>query len=344
MATAPALTFPALLKAIEKGDLAPVYLLHGAEGQFIDELVKKFEEVVPPADRSFALHILYAPQVEPGAVMDLCYSVPMMCERQVVILKEAQAVPAATLNKLHRYCENPSPQTVLVISCRGEQARGKELMAAVRKNGVIFESKKINISNADKYVSTRLAEKGLSVEPKALAMIVDYIGADLSHLYNEIDKLAEILPKGARVTPEVVEQNVGVSREFNSYELIDALAEKNAARCYRIINYFRSNPKAVPMVMLTAALYTFFANLLTIYFMPDKSDRAVMEALKFKWPMQLRPYSAARQRYNAFQVIEVIWSLRRFDAQIKGALRQNEHDLLRELVFHILNAPGNLGV
>ncbi|MDE6431461.1 MAG: DNA polymerase III subunit delta, partial [Duncaniella sp.] len=182
--------------------LAPVYLLHGEEGYYIDELVKDFEALVPEEERDFNLYVLYAPETGMDDVMEVCHRYPMMAERQVVIVKEAQAIRADQLNKLHSYIERPNPTTVLVIAVRGAQAKGKELLAAVKKNGVTFESKRLSEKNLVPAISDLIKEKGLNVDPKALSMLRDYIGADLARLYNEIGKIALILGQGAMVTPE----------------------------------------------------------------------------------------------------------------------------------------------
>lgn len=342
MATA-AVTFDGLKKQIASGKLAPVYLLHGAESYYIDELVKEFEKVVPEADKEFNQYVLYAPQVEPGAVMYLCSRYPMMAERQVVILKECQAVRADQVNRLFRYVEHPSPTTVFVIVFRGDTAKGKDLMAVAKKHAVIFESKKPADYQLVPLISKCISEAGLVPDQKALEMLRDFIGTDLSRLYNEVGKLKTILAPGAKVTPEVVEQYIGVSKEFNNFELIDAISVRDAAKAFRIADYFAANPKANPLVMTTAALYGFFSDLMVAFYAKDKSDAGLMKDLNLKFDKQLRKFRAGMRSYNAFQVIEIISALRRFDAQSKGmGSRQNEHALFHDLIFHILSAPGNI--
>ncbi|MDE6188628.1 MAG: DNA polymerase III subunit delta, partial [Duncaniella sp.] len=256
--------------------LAPVYLLHGEEGYYIDELVKDFEALVPEEERDFNLYVLYAPESGVETVMDVCHRYPMMAQRQVVIVKEAQAVRADQLNKLHSYVERPNETTVLVISCRGAQAKGKELLAAVKKNGVIFESKRLSERNVVPVINDLIKEKGLNVDPKALAMLRDYIGADLSRLYNEIGKLALILGPGAMVTPEAIERNIGVSKDYNNFELVDAIVSRNPAKAFAIVEYFRNNPKNNPTVMTVSSLFNQFSNLLIYHYTRDKSQSGYM--------------------------------------------------------------------
>ncbi|MCM1076007.1 MAG: DNA polymerase III subunit delta [Bacteroides sp.] len=327
-----------------KASLAPVYLLHGEEGYYIDELVKDFEALVPEEERDFNLYTLYAPESGVETVMDVCHRYPMMAERQVVIVKEAQAVRADQLNKLHSYVERPNPTTVLVISCRGAQAKGKDLLAALKKNGVVFESKRLTERNVGPVIHDLIKEKGLNVDPKALAMLRDYIGADLSRLYNEIGKLALILGPGAMVTPEAIERNIGISKDYNNFELMDAIVTRNARKAFTIIGYFRDNPKNNPTVMIVSALFNQFSNLLIYHYTRDKSQAGYMDALGLRSAWGLKSYEIASRNYNVRQTIEIISALREFDAKSKGiGSRQNEYDLLKDLIFHILTARGFIG-
>ncbi len=340
----PAPTFEGIKKSLADKHFAPVYLLHGEEGYFIDELVKEFENILTDDEKIFNQHILFAPQVDMSKVIELCKGIPMMSDRQVVILKEAQAIRADQLNKLHTYVSHPSPSTIFVICCRGAQAKGKDLMAALKKTqAVVFEAKKIKDYNAAAYITTFIKEKGLTADAKALQMLVDFVGADLSRIYNEVNKLATLLAPGAMVTPEVVERNIGVSRQYNSYEFVDAIGSGDAARCFRILAYFRSNPKALPTPLLTSILFSFFSDLLQAYYAADRSDGGLMHELGLKNSFALNKIKTGMSHYNPFQIIEILGAIRTFDTQSKGVRsRQNEHELLRELTYHILSAPGRL--
>ena len=340
----PAPTVEGIRKAIKERRFAPVYLLHGEEGFFIDQLVGEFENILSDDEKIFNQHILFAPQVEPAQVVELCRGVPMMSEYQVVILKEAQAIRADKLNKLHTYVSHPSPSTILVICCRGAQAKGKDLMAALRKTqAVVFEAKKVADYNAPAFISNFIKDKGLSADQKALQMMVDFVGADLSRLYNEINKLATLLPAGAAITPEVIERNIGVSRQYNTFELVDAIAVGDASKVFRIIAYFKSNPKAVPLVMATAAIFNFFSDLLQAYYTPGRTDTDIMQELGLRNQFALRRIKSGMSRYNPYQVIEILGAIRSFDVKSKGlGSRQNEHQLFHELAYHILSATGRV--
>ncbi len=343
MAAAPATSFEDIRKSLKKGEIAPVYILHGEEGYFIDALAKDFENLLPEADKEFNQYVVYAPETVPETIINLCRGVPMMADRQVVIVKEAQSARADKLAKLKNYLAAPVSTTVLVICSRGAVLKGKELFDAAKKGGaVIFDSKKIADWNIAAYISEYIRKKGLNADQKAVEMLHDFVGTDLSRLFNEVDKLASLLPPNASITPEAIERNIGVSREYNSFELVDAIAARDPRRVFRILAYFKSNPKAVPLVMATASIFNFFTDLLVAYYTPDRSDAGLMAALGCK-PFALKRIKLGMSRYNALQIVEIIGAIRDFDVKSKGVgSRQNEHELFHQLAYHILSAPGRV--
>lgn len=344
MASPAAPTFESILADLRKGRVAPVYLLHGEEGYFIDELVKALGTVLPEDDRAFNSYVLHAPDTTVHTVMDLCHRIPMMAERQLIILKEAQMLRADELNKLHTYVRQPIESTIFVIVCRGAQAKGKDLMDACRKSGaVVFESKKITDYNAPAFISAYIRRKGLGADTKAVEMLRDFVGTDLSRLYGEIDKLATLLPPNATITPEVVERNIGISREFNSFELVDALSTRDAAKAFRIAAYFASNPKAAPLVMVSAAIFNLFADLLTAYYAADKSDDGLARELNLRNRFAVGRIRTAMRNYSAARTVEILSAIRRYDAMSKGVgSRQQDQKLFYDLIYHILTAPGRI--
>ncbi len=339
-------TFTSLRNQLRKApsQLAPVYLLHGEEGFYIDQLVKDFEALVPEADRDFNLYNLYAPELTPAQVMDYAMRYPMMADRQVVILHEAQAVPAQWLDNIASYVAQPNPSTVFVICSRGAAAKGKELKSALKKSGgVVFESKKLQERNVKVEIERFIKDKGLNVDPKSLQMLADYVGTDLSRLYNEIDKLTVTLPKGAMVTPEAVEANIGISKDYNNFELVAAVAKRDYKRALTIVDYFRSNPKNNPYVVTASTLFNFFTNVLIAIYTSDQGDHSLMAACGYKWPGQLTDLRNALRHFNAWHAIEIINAIRRYDAQSKGiGSRRDPYELLQELVLHILYPTGHL--
>ncbi|MDE6377928.1 MAG: DNA polymerase III subunit delta, partial [Duncaniella sp.] len=287
----PAVTFSALSKQLSaRSDLAPLYLLHGEEGYSIDALVSLFAQFLPEEDRDFNLYTFYAPETDMDTVMDTCRRLPMMAQRQMVILKEAQSIRADSLNKLHFYAEQPVESTTLVIVSRGVKAKGKDLIAAVKKNGVIFESARARDRELPGVISDIIQRKGLSVDPKALSMLRDYLGNDMARIHNEIDKLSFILGKGAMVTPEAIERNIGISKDYNNFELVSALSRRDAAKAMTIVEYFRANPKNNPTVLSESTQLNHFNNLLIYHKTLDKSPAGYMDSLGLKGSWALREY------------------------------------------------------
>ncbi|MCH5347309.1 MAG: DNA polymerase III subunit delta [Muribaculaceae bacterium] len=337
-------SYTVLTREIQAGTLAPVYLLYGEEGYFVDCLVKMFEDLVAPEDRDFNLYNMYGQESTAPMVIETCHRYPMMADRQVVILREAGAMNGNEINKLAPYIEHPTASTVLVIAMRGQkEVKGKELLAAIKKHGVVYESKKLNDRDIVTYISRMIADNRLNIEPKGLAMLRDFVGNDLSRIHNEVNKLCVALPAGATITPEVVEKHVGISKDYNNFELVDALAEKNVAKAFTIVSYFAANPKDNPTVVTVTQVFNFFSNLMIFLFNPDKTPEGQKKALGLKSDWQLKKYVAAARNYNARSVIEVIGAIRRMDTRSKGiGSRAGQYDLLRDMVFNILAARGNL--
>lgn len=325
---------------LKSGSPAPIYVLHGEEGYYLDELVKDFEALVPEDEKDFNLYVLYAPQVSPEQVVDACLRYPMMAERQVVILKEAQVVKADFINELAAYAERPNPQTVFVLVCRGAKLTGAKFLKAVgASKGVIFESRKIFDSQVGAKIDELVAGAGLTIDSKAKSMLADHVGTDLSRIVNEVRKLTLVLPQKAAITPQVVEKLIGVNKDYNNFELIDALAVRDSAKVYRIVEYFRSNPKPNPPMVTCASIFGFFSKLLIAHYAPERTESGIASAIGSRPGAQdVKRIIAAMRMYNARQVVNAISACRRFDVRSKGiGSRQDPYDLLRELVFCILN-------
>lgn len=340
-------TFTSISRDLRAGRPAPVYLLHGEEGYYIDMLVKQFEALVPESERDFDLTTLYTPELDsPKVVENTARRYPMFAERQVVILKEAQTAGANFLNALTSYVEHPSPTTVLCICVRGKKAEGaKFLKALTAGGGVNFESKKVNERTLPTVVAEFIKERRLTVDPKALTMLCDFVGTDLSRLYNEVNKLTVTLGAGAMVTPEAVERNIGISKDYNNFEFVAAIAAADTPKVLEIYTNFRANPKAHPVQMLIVPIFNLFANLLCAYYAPDKSERGLMAELGFKWPIQLKDIRTAMAHYGPWETIEIISLIRTFDSASKGnGSRLDPYDLFFDLLIHILNPLGAKGV
>ena len=338
---ADAVTYTALRNALARKQYSNVYFIHGEEGYYIDELAGLFETILPESERDFNQYTLYAPQTDAATVAEACQRYPMMAERQVVIVKEAQAVPVAWFNKLLPYLESPVATTVLVIIARGASVKSATLTKSLAKGrAVVFESKRLAPAAVTNTIREFIKERGLTIDDKALAMLQDYVGSDLSRIYNEIGKMTVALPANAMITPESVERNIGVSKDYNNFELIAAIARRDVPRIYKIINYFRRDPKNHQPIVTTPLLFNFFANLLTALYAPDKSDRGLMAELGFKWPGQLTDIKPGLANYRPWQIIKNISAIRQFDAQSKGiGSRADQFDLFEILIFQILNNP-----
>lgn len=338
---ADAVTYTALRNALARKQYSNVYFIHGEEGYYIDELAGLFETILPESERDFNQYTLYAPQTDAATVAEACQRYPMMAERQVVIVKEAQAVPVAWFNKLLPYLESPVATTLLVIIARGASVKSATLTKSLAKGrAVVFESKRLAPATVTNTIREFIKERGLTIDDKALAMLQDYVGSDLSRIYNEIGKMTVALPANAMITPESVERNIGVSKDYNNFELIAAIARRDVPRIYKIINYFRRDPKNHQPIVTTPLLFNFFANLLTALYAPDKSDRGLMAELGFKWPGQLTDIKPGLANYRPWQIIKNISAIRQFDAQSKGiGSRADQFDLFEILIFQLLNNP-----
>ena len=341
-------TFAQLQTQMAKGlsGLAPLYILHGEEGYYTDKLLKSFEGLIPETDRDFDLQILYGSQVDTVSLIQAARCFPMMQPRLIVLVKEMQNMTATEVDKLTEIAENPSPQCVVVMAFRGAKAKGAKFMAAARKSGaVIFEGKPLKDSQVGSVICNIVHEKGLNIEPKGLSMLTDYVGTDLSRLYNEVSKLTVALPKGAMITPEVIERNIGISKEYNNFELIEALATRNAKKAYQIVDRFAENPKLNPWAMTMALLYNFFSDLIIYQFTKDKSPQSIATALGVKNTWIVSRYEKAARYYNGFQTLEIMSALRRVDGQMKGnGSARDPYILLKELIIQIILAQGILPV
>ncbi len=342
MATASkSISFSELKSQLKAKQYAPIYIIHGEEGYYIDELLKDFTEIIPEADRDFNMYTFYAPEADMDTVMDACRRYPMMSDNQVVILKEAQTLNQSVIDRLKLYAQQPIPTTILVVAGRGEKIKAKEFLAqALTHGGVVFESNKLKEGNATAIISGFIKDKGLNIEAKGLSMLCDYVGTDLSRIYNEIDKLTVALPPHAMVTPEVIERHIGVSKDFNNFELINALSVKDAKTAFTILDYFKSNPKNHPSMLIIGLVWGFFSNLLVLAYTKDKSDQGLKNALG-RW---VGPdLKNGLRNYNAFQLVEILRVIRRADAQSKGiGSRMDPFDILHDMTYHILTAPGRL--
>lgn len=339
MATPQSVSFEALNSQLRNGQASGIYVIHGEEGYFPDRLIPLFEALVPEDERDFNLTTIYAPETEPDMVVEACMRYPLMADRQVVILKEAQSVGAQWIDKLAAYAGQPTETTVFVVVWRGEPAKGAKFIKAAQSSGAtFFESRKLKENQTGPAIKKMAEQHELNIDPKALGILTDHIGPDLTRISNEIEKLSIALPKGATITPQVVEKLIGVSKDFNNNELIRALSVRDTALAYRIVEYFRSNPKQNSAIYSGIVIFGYFSKLLLACYAPDRSQRTLMQATGCRFNDQLTIYLDGLKSYSARQIVNSISAIRRFDTRAKGiGSRADEYDLLRELIFSILN-------
>lgn len=329
-----------IVASIKNGDLRPIYFLMGEESYYIDRLSEYIEtHVLNETERGFNQMVLYGRDVSIDDIIGQAKRYPMMAEKQVVIVKEAQDL-SRTIEQLSSYAKNPQPSTVLVINYKYKKIdKRKGLYKALKDSGaIVFESKKLYENQVSDWIRRVLAGQGYKISPKASQMLVEFLGTDLSKIDNELNKLKIVLPKGTEITPEHIEVNIGISKDYNNFELRKAIATKNVVKAHKIIKYFGDNPKDNPMVVTVALLFNFFSQLLHLHGMVDKSPRSVASALKVN-PYFVNEYLDATRHYPMKKVSTVISMLREADVRGKGvgsnAVPQS--DLLKELLVRILN-------
>jgi DNA polymerase-3 subunit delta len=329
-----------LVTDIKNGNLKPIYFLMGEEPYYIDKISDYIEaNILAEEEKGFNQMVLYGRDVSIDDIVGNAKRYPMMAERQVVIIKEAQDL-SRTIEKLVDYVNNPQPATVLVVNYKYKKLdKRKVLYKSIKKNGVVYESKKLYENQVADWIRRVLSSKDYTISPKAAQMLVEFLGTDLSKINNELEKLQIVLPKGSQISPEIIEENIGISKDFNNFELRKAVGVKDAVKAYQIANYFSDNPKDNPMVVTVSLLFNFFSQLLHFHGLNDKSPRSVASALKIN-PYFVNEYIVSARNYPMRKVSKVISILREFDVKSKGvgANAVPQGDLLKELLVRILSS------
>lgn len=322
---------------IQKGDIKPIYFLMGEEAYYIDKISEYIEaNVLDEAEKGFNQMVLYGRDVAIDDIVSNAKRYPMMAERQVVIVKEAQDL-SRSIEKLVDYANNPQPTTVLVINYKYKKIdKRKALYKAVKKAGIVFESKKLYDNQVPDWIRRVLSGQGYTITPKASQMLVEFLGTDLSKIENELNKLKIVLPEKSQITPEAIEENIGISKDFNNFELRKAVGERNMTKAFKIAKYFGENPKDNPMVVTVSLLFNFFSQLLQYHGLNDKNPRNVASALKIN-PYFVNEYTSAARNFPMKNVSRAVAVLREFDVKGKGvgANAIPQGDLLKELLVKI---------
>lgn len=326
-----------IIADIKNRKLKPIYFLMGDEPYYIDLIADCIDKTVLTEDeKGFNQVVLYGRDTTVEDVVANAKRYPMMAEYQVVIVKEAQEL-SRNIDKLEAYAENPQPTTILVFCYKYKTIdKRKKVTKNIEKNGVLFESKKLYENQVGNWITQALIASGYKIEPKASAMLVEFLGTDLSKISNELDKLKIILPQGTLITAEHIEKNIGISKDYNVFEFRSALGEKNILKANRIAQYFAQNPKDNPITLITSQVFAFYLQLLQYHGLSDKSPANVAKVLKVN-PYFVKDYETAARNYPMKKVSAIVAALREIDLKSKGvganALPPNE--LLKEMLIAI---------
>lgn len=328
----------AIIADIRNRKLRPIYFLMGEEAYFIDIISDFIEDnVLAEDERGFNQMVLYGRDVTIDDIVGHAKRFPMMAEYQVIIVKEAQDL-SRSIEKLVDYAKHPQPSTILVLNYKYKSIdRRKSLYKTLNKIGVVYESKKLYENKVPDWIRQVLAQKKYSIVPKASQMLVEFLGTDLSKINNELNKLQIILPQGTQISPAHIEENIGISKDFNNFELRKAIGERNLKKAYQIVQYFAENPKDNPMVVTVSLLFAYFSQLLQLHGLSDKSPRNVASKLHIN-PYFVGEYISATQHFPMRKVSEIIAILREFDVKSKGvgANAVPQGDLLKEMIVRIM--------
>lgn len=341
MAETKTVTFEAIMRDLKARNYAPVYYLMGDEPYYIDKIADYIaENLLQPEERDFNMSLMYGNDVTGAQVADAARQYPMMAEKLLVIVKEVQNMRQS--EALEKYLEKPSPQTVLVMTHKnGTLDRRKNITKLLERVGVVFESKKLKERDLVPFIETQVKLGGASIDPKSAQNIADSIGSDLNRLTGELKKLLLALPENdKRITPQLVEEQIGVSKDFNSFELRDAVVNRNVFKANQIINYFDKNPKAGSLYSFLPMFFNFFQNLMIAYYCPEKhSQEAVAKWLDLRSPWAAKDYMIGMRNFKGVKVMNIISKIREIDAKSKGLDNPStsQEELMKELIFFILH-------
>jgi len=328
-----------IVTSIKNGQVKPIYFLMGEEPYYIDKIANYIEQhLMPEEEKGFNQMVMYGRDTSIDEIVSNSKRYPMMAERQVIIVKEAQDL-SRTIEKLEAYADNPQPTTTLVVCYKYKKIdKRKKLYKSVAKSGVIFESKRLYENQVADWIQKTLKSSGYAISPKASQMLVEFLGTDLSKIDNELQKLQLIAPKGTHITPELIEENIGISKDFNNFELRKAIGMRDTVKAHRIINYFAQNTKDNPMVVTVSLLFGYFSQILQYHGIADKSKANVAKVLRVN-PYFVADYVSAARNYPMKKVSQIIAYLRETDVKSKGVGATNvpSGDLLKELVVKIMN-------
>jgi len=335
-------TYDGVMRDLEARHFLPLYYLMGDESYYIDKISNWIaENVLQPEERDFDQTVLFGSDVTASQIVDAAKRYPMMSKYQVLIVKEAQNIK--NTEPLEKYFKAPMPSTILVMCHKNGSIDGRkrEYVKAIQQVGILFESKKLRDRDLPSFIEGYLRARNVSIDTKSTQLIADSIGADISRLVSELDKVLLSLPEeDRRVTPQVVEDQIGVSKDFNGYELRDAIVNRNIFKANQIVKYFDENPKAGSIYSFLPMLFNYFQNLMIAHYCPQKnSQERVAEWLDLRSPWAAKDYMTGIKNYSAMKVMHILSKIREIDAKSKGLDNPNTPpgELMRELIFFILH-------
>ncbi|MGA9651373.1 DNA polymerase III subunit delta [Pedobacter sp.] len=340
------MTAAEIIKDIKARKFKPVYLLHGEEAYYIDQVTEYIEDkLLNEAEKGFNQTVLYGKDTDMATVLGAAKRYPMMSDYQVVIVKEAQDLKWAKEEGSSKeaefvlnYFEKPLQSTILVLAFKyANFDKRKKIYKAISKSGLIFQSDLVRDYKLVPWIEDFIKEKGYKIDQQASALMAEYLGTDLSKIANEIEKLMLNVSKDTIINTDLVQKNIGISKEYNVFELQKALAIRDVLKCNRIISYFASNPKANPTVMVLANLGGYFTKLLKYHYIPNKADAASALGVP---PFFIKDYEVAARNYNTGKVFQVISLLREYDLKSKGldsSGNVDDGELYKELIFKIIH-------
>lgn len=335
------MTYQEIIKELKQKKYRPIYFLHGAEAYFIDVISDYIEEkVLTETEKAFNLTVLYGKEANHLTVVDNARRYPVMSERQVVLIKEAQEMKA--LPDLMSYLENPLDSTLLVICHKHKTFNlNSKFGKLLKEKALVFDAKALYDNQVPDWIREYLKEKKLTIKPSAANLIAEYLGTELSKIANELDKLALNLPAGTEVNEKHVEANIGISKDYNVFELQKALGTRDILKANRIIQYFAANPRKNPLPVVIGSLYNFFSKIYMLHFVKHLQERELLEALQLRSAYFLKDYKAALPHFPLHKTEQVIGFLKDYDLKSKGvdyiSTNKEEGELLKEMVWRILH-------
>ena len=332
------MNYKEIISSISNKDFHPIYFLMGEEPFYIDKISDYISDnVLESQEKEFNQSVLYGKEVDVAQIIAEAKQFPFGATHRVVIVKEAQNIK--NIDELESYLDNPQPSTILVICYKYKKLdKRKKFTKSLAKKALLFESKKLYDNKVPDWITKYLSEKGYKIEEKAAFMLAEFLGTELSNISNELDKLMVIVKKEEKITANIIEKNIGISKDYNIFEFQQALGKKDILKSNQIVNHFSANPKAHPLVVTLGMLFSFFQKLMTYHSIKDKNKNNVAAELKVS-PYFVNQYSSAARNYSQSKLFDIFTHLKQYDLKSKGVNNTStvDGDLLKELVYKILH-------